>query len=182
MSGSRDYGTTLRASLALLTGGIGGRPDMLAKSRIATVAYAVSVCIYVPERLSVCCTAGASRRLCTCGRRITMRMYERFICCLEESIIRTDYRRAPFYRILHIRSACGNIGDGYSVSQRTTTGNKALIRIFRERYGNGSAIIGIIQTAAVFDIAYREGSGLDSKRKVELAVGTNGVFYNRTGT
>ena len=96
MSGSRDYGTTLRASLALLTGGIGGRPDMLTKSRIATVAYAVSVCIYVPERLSVCCTAGASRRLCTCGRRIAMRMSERRVCRLEESVIRVEYFRAPF--------------------------------------------------------------------------------------
>lgn len=141
MSGSRDNGTTLRASLALLTGGIGGRPDMLAKSRIATVAYAVSVCIYVPESSTCCCTARASSRLCTCGRRITMRMSERRVCRLEESIIRTDYRRAPFYRILHIRSACGNIGDGYSVSPRTAAGNKALMCLFRERHGNGSAVV-----------------------------------------
>ena len=96
MSGSRDYGTTLRASLALLTGGIGGRPDMLAKSRVATVAYAVSVCIYVPKRLSVCCSAGASFRLCACGRRIAMRMSERLVCRLEESVIRVEYFRAPF--------------------------------------------------------------------------------------
>ena len=140
MSGSRDYGTTLRASLALLTGGIGGRPDMLAK------------------------------------------MSERRVCRLEESVIRVEYFRAPFYRILQIRSACGNIGDGYSVSQRTAAGNKALKRLFRERYGNGSAIIGIIQTAAVFDIAYREGSGLYSKRQLELSVGTDRAFYDRTGT
>lgn len=147
MSGSRDYGTTLRASLALLTGGIGGRPDMLAKSRIATVAYAVSVCIYVPERLSVCCTAGASRRLCTCGRRIAMRMSERRVCRLEESVIRAEYCRAPFYRILQLRSACGNILDGYSVYQRryqrTTIGIKTPIQIFRKRYGNGSTVVRI---------------------------------------